>query len=456
MDNPHLSFNGVNGATGEYFFQPSEQELTDLILGKGMPAVVDKAVMPGVRPKDLASSGWGVVFAEDTDPAIREALSPLLEHRQDLTPRFYREYLGTDGVWKGESKWRFLARHGVGPGPVNPKKVPYYLLIAGGPEKIPFNFQHQLGVQYAVGRLAFDTPEEYDQYARNVVAAETDPEPQARRATFFGVQNPDDNPTHQSTQHLLQPLAKTLSEDRRDWQIDSRLGAAATKAELGRLLGGEDRPSLLFTTSHGMLFNHGHPLQRSHQGALLCQDWPGPKAWKGAVPEDHYFAAQDVADSADLRGMMTFHFACFGAGVPERDSFGHEDDAAPRLLAPQPFVSRLPQRLLAHPRGALATIGHVDKAWGWSFYWRGAGNQPDPFEAVLKSLMEGEPVGYAMRYFGDRYGQLAVDLSATLEAERSTGEASNEIFDLWTATNDARSYAILGDPAVRMKVDGEN
>ncbi len=465
MSDDHLHFNGVNGATGSYLITSTRQDLARQI--QGPRVLTTRGLMPGVMPEDLASSGWGVIFTEGADPAIEEALQPLLEHRKAVAQRddqrFYRLFKSADGCWPGESPAKFLARQGAGPGPVDPKKVPFYLLIVGGPEEIPFDFQYQLGVQYAVGRVAFESAEDYAQYARNVVEAETDPVARPRRAALFGVQNPDDDATRYSTKYLLKPVLASLTDDRKTWQIDSRLGAAATKAQLGRFLGGDDRPTLLFTASHGMGFPRDDPRQRPHSGALLCQDWPGPKAWTGRVPTSHYFNAEDVGDDADLRGMVTFHFACFGVGVPKLSSFGHKVPGSPRIKATRPFVSRLPQRLLSHPRGALAVIGHVDLAWAFSFYWNGAGQQPQPFEAALKCLMDGQRVGHAMTFFGERYGQLSAYLTAALERHRGDKPAEgksvaplvpdDETLDLWTATNDARSYAILGDPAVRLKVE---
>src|SRR5262249_60492466 len=68
----------------------------------------------------------------------------------------------------GESRQRWLARHGVAAGNIDPTRVPYYLLIVGGPAKIPFGFCRELAVEYAVGLLAFDTPAEYAAYAAGV------------------------------------------------------------------------------------------------------------------------------------------------------------------------------------------------------------------------------------------------------------------------------------------------
>src|SRR5262249_7574681 len=75
--------------------------------------------------------------------------------------------------------------------------------------------------------------------------------------------------------YLLEPLAKALKTKAPDWDVDIVAPEGSTKARLARLAGGEDTPAVLFTGCHGMGFPSGDPRQRSAQGALLCQAWPG-------------------------------------------------------------------------------------------------------------------------------------------------------------------------------------
>ena len=319
-------------ARGELIDAQLQRDL-EIRQARGMVEVFGAAA--GIDTAKLSQAGWGVIFAHGADLAIREALSELLDQRklqsQETREGFFREFAGVDGYRPGEYRASFLARHGVDASqPADPGRgVPYYLMIVGDPEQIPFRFQYQLDVQYAVGRIWFDTLEQYASYARSVVTAESGIVRLPRRAARSGVENSDDRATQLSVTQLIKPLAESLPRKADDfglssWSIDSITSDGTTKSRLGSLLGGSETPALLFTASHGMGFPKGDPRQFDHQGALFCQDWPGPRAWRRAIPPDHYFAAEDVAPDASLLGLIAFHFACYGAGTPRMDDFAHQ------------------------------------------------------------------------------------------------------------------------------------
>lgn len=457
---PRLYYaSGVDAETGEYLEPPrtaselaarareyqSDREV-QAALEKRLQA--DEEVAEGLRQRfdvrDLAQAGWGVIFLDGDERAasIHQALEPLRQLRRSQAGRerehYYQEYFGEKALQVASSRREFLTRNGAGEGPASPDNVPYYLLLVGDPELMSFRFQYELGIDYAVGRLHFDTLEEYSRYASSVVAAETQPPARLRRATFFGVENPNDPLTSESAHRLTWPLSQAV-EGKAGWVVERVIGTDANKQRLTRLLGGDETPALLFTAGHGIGRQLGHPEQALRQGALVCSDWLGPRS---PASRDMYFAAADVTDEAQLAGLISFHFADYSAGTPELDDYSYPRSGRREPIAPKPFVAHLPQRLLAHPNGgALAVIGHV----GRSFV---AAPRVAVLAEVFKRLMNGYPVGTALEPFNRLHASLAAQLVPWLEEEFRSED--RELVELWTNLQDARSYAILGDPAVRV------
>jgi hypothetical protein len=457
-----LVFNGVDLGTGEYLTPPLPLcELAENIRAdqpggahadelrrRRQDDEAHYGVMYGRDPEDIGQAAWGLVIPRDLDQAVLEALGPLVSIRREQAGDLYQQLT----VEPGETKTDFLSRHGMGPSQADPRMVPYYLLIVGSPDQIPFSFQYQLDVSYAVGRLDFATPDEYASYAQAAAAAESaaPPPPTEQRVHLFGVRNPGDTPTALSASRLVQPLADDLLGWKR-WQVTADIGEPATRQRLYDLLTGPDAPGVLFTASHGVCTSGDQ--QREVQGALLCQDWPGPLKRAGRIGDGQYLAGRDIPADQPVMPRVIFAFACYGGGTPAIADFA-DTAAAPRPnLADRDFVARLPQRLLGNPAGgALAFIGHVDRAWSCSFLWRGTDAQITAFSSTLRALLDGKRLGNAMEAMNSRYAEVSTELTSSIDAYRRSGKVidDHELVGLWTANNDARSYIVLGDPAVRL------
>ena len=514
-----LVFNGINAITGEYGQPPlSSEKLARLVRGAPLPqdyrdfverqrkladlAQVDDRLQPvtdaqsdlRVRleearlselrfkaqsptawptipgagdPADIANVGWGAIFPAEMHPNVREeikeALQPLFDMRRERAGDLFRIYEGGSAYRSGERKGQFFERLGVGPGLADPREMPFYLLLVGTPEEIPYSFQYQLDLMRAVGRLDFGSDiEAYQDYAWSVVAAESGDIVLPRQVAFFAPTNHGDKATQLSAQVLVQPLYENLVVAAPDFDIALDhdwdvlvpfMGEGeATHDQLQRLLGGDSAqtPALLFTASHGIEFPPNHRAQLQQQGALLCQDWPGPGS---DVLRNHYFAAEDVDTSADLTGMMAFFFACYGAGTPQLDQFSSQAFKVREKIAPRSFTAALPQQLLK--QGALAVIGHVERAWGYSFISPQGRGENQAFITAMRTLMNGHPIGMATdSSFDMRYAELSSDLSADLEELKWNPSylSDYELVYRWTANNDARSYIVIGDPAARLPI----
>ncbi len=474
-DSPKIYVNGINAVTGQYLFEPrTVAELAQNITGeqdsgilRWLQRIWTRLAAPSLGldadPTDLTQAGWGIVFHESESDLVKQALEPLVRHR--------REKVGSDDLVKvleyrqGEQLRDWLGRYGLTFGVKEPTKVPFYLLLVGSPDKIPFLFGHQLDVEYAVGRLDFDRPVDYATYADSLIDYETSAAvPNGREVVFFGTRHKFDNATQLSADQLVAPLADgqqasgpVLPQPGVAQEFDFRTrklwGADALKAALAEVLSpgaGGKAPAFLFSATHGMGWPCGDKDQAAKQGALLCQDWPG----FGRISPDHYFSAADLPPDAHVHGMVAFHFACYGAGTPASDRFVHEPGVQPPTIAPKPFTAALPRALLAHPNGsALAVIGHVERAWGYSIETAEAGPQIKPFRNTIGRMLYGLPAGYAIKDFNERYASLSTSLSAILEEKGQGAKVPDtELVTAWIERNDSEGYVILGDPAVSLRV----
>jgi len=460
--------NGVNGLTGEYLLEPLtppelaarvsegaavEDALAEKVQEAAFRATEQTFDLPFWLDKtDISQVGWGIVLATDERADVRDALQPLVSHRRaqagDAMVKVLEHRSGED-----DRDW--LERHQVAPGNIVPERVPYYLLLIGSPERIPFDFQYLLDVEYAVGRLDLDDADGYDRYVQSLLRQERGADAKREAAAaFFGTRHPGDKATQLSADMLVEPLAASLEPGGLmanavpSQRIDRVVGDAATKDALAELLAGtgaRGRPALLFSASHGLGgWPVGHPDQQASHGALLCQDWPGA----GQISDAHYLTGADVPAEADVAGMIAFFFACYGGGTPRLDSFSHGSPGPPPVIADPPFVARLPKTLLE--AGALAVIGHVERAWGYSFL-SGQTAQLLPFQNAIGQMLSRIPVGQAMSDFHQKFATLSAGLSAIIE-NVTFGQhgAAMLLASRWTERNDAQNYVLLGDPAARL------
>jgi hypothetical protein len=457
---------GVEADSGERLPGLSEADLDRIdgdrkeVRERGDRGAADHLAIADIDPNNLEETGWCVLFAKDADPAVKRALEPLLAHREREAKRLFKVFEGTSGVLPGDDARKWIERQGAGFSVVDPEHgVPVYVLIVGSPQEVPFEFQYLLDLYWNVGRLHFDTPDEYRTYAESVVAYDTATAvPHQKRAAIFSVKNDGDRPTGLLHDHVAEPIVtgkqgvRTLSGFK-GFRLTPLLAEAATKERLSALLSGREdggAPAFLFTGSHGVKFKMSDPMQRERQGALLCQDWPG----FGPTEPEHLFTAADIPADAKIHGLIHFLFACYGGACPKEDNFGLGTGQPPRQLVAEPIVARLPQRLLT--KGALASFAHVDRAWAYSFQNSRSAAQIQEMRDVMVRILQGQRLGQATDSFNMRWAVLSAELqeAQNLREAFDTQLVANAVLaNRWVARNDARNYVILGDPAVRLRTD---
>jgi hypothetical protein len=424
-------------------------------------------------PNDLTQAGWGILFASDADPAIQAQLQPLIDLRktQVQDPALFKIFSGNSGVLPSQSAASWAQQRGVSlTAPVDPYQggVPYYLLIVGPPERIPFEFQALLKMEWAVGRLCFDDIADYGRYAQAVVQYESKSfsPVQKKNTAVWVTRNYGDLATAMLSGAISQDFLAPANQlgARRQFSLNAYVNEKATKPQLieilrGNLPGGP--PAVIFTGSHGCDYSGADPATQSRmQGSFITQEWmPGSPA-----DSSNQFCADDVPADAKLAGTMGFLFACYSGACPADNNYYFNKDGSPIKVAPGPLMARLPQALLS--RGMLAVIGHIDLAFPYAFQDVNGTPQVQALRTPLELLMGGKRAGLAADslsvMWSARSSQLALAQAQTpaTPAAGPTSPAaavaalppSPALAQMTIARDDARNYIVLGDPAVRLRV----
>ena len=419
-----------------------------------------------IEPNVLTATGWGVLFGYREEKRAKEPLHELLRNREHLAGVNFHEQI-IPGTKEGscidarDFLWKELQES---PGVVDISKLPYYVLIVGSPEEVPFEFQYELAVNRAVGRLYFDEPEDYRRYAQALLATEKRRKlPLASRSMgFFFADREDDEVNGILDKYFVGPTREALEARQQAWKVPFWRNENDKADTLRGLLQGDptvepsegprvDAEDLsgLVVVCHGKECDSDRGIERQHekQGGLVC----GPRE---AVFASH-LKPQSPTESP-ISGRVFFLLACYGVGTPEMEDYASPEKTMrtgkiirPKRLTPKPFIARLPQRLLAN--GALGVVGHVNRGLTASFRWLYSDTQTEAarsYSDMLARFMAGERLGHAMRPMSRRGSNIANHIMPFIRHWIHSPKPKYRDLSLqWVSWVDARNFVLLGDPA---------
>ena len=409
---------------------------------------------PARDPLVPAIGKWAIVVLERDAAAANDALAPLLARRREQGVAYegHAKAGGKPGILvmprptsENPERWKEYVERAAGGTP------PHHLLFVGGPDRFPFEAQARLDRERCTGRLDVgDSPggplswEACRRYAEKVVAFESGALPVEPRALMYAFGK--DRATWQSHDELAVPLRRALESGELigpnvPWSKPDVLFAddATVEKLAGRLA--TTRPALVFTASHGL----ERVPDRELWGALTDVRYAGAAG-------DAVLSAAQIAQGAFGCGAVVLAFACFSAGVPRRSAMAFLEDKVDLDLSPEPFVPALPRALLAHEKGPVAFVGHVDRTTSLSFAWGREG--PAAFRDFCEWSLGGfGTLGQAMRSLRESAAAASLDLADALSPVPGGGSRGTEqqILKHWIRYHDMRRYLLLGDPAIRVR-----
>ncbi|WP_346618360.1 hypothetical protein [Blastococcus montanus] len=402
--------------------------------------------------------GWGLVLpdddalpddvkarGDDAPEPLRELLaarsgSPVLRYRTETELRFthlrryYTDRSVQDIALSGPER-------GTGVG-----ALPRYLLLYGGPDVIPWDFQYLANQSAAVGRLTL-TGVGLENY---VTALLGNWPGSAARPTHTVVWAADHGPAD-ITRVMRTAIAARVQ---RSLAGDSEIGAharyldggqhQATAAALYQALG-DHHPALVVTTSHGKTGPLTDP-------AAMVRDL--------GLPVDDEYSIVDparVLDAWQPDGAIWYAHACCSAGSDGSTIYAGlleagswVDQVLTGIAGIGAHVAPLPEALLGAPRPLRAFIGHVEPTFDWTIQNPHTGQKLTT--SICRGLYDGlfrpAPVGLALREPYSHVGELFAQRDSAYRAFDEGADSAGVAMATTLAARDRQSMVVLGDPTV--------
>lgn len=398
-----------------------------------------------VLPENEAISGAERAEAADAPAAIRKLLedragAPVFRYRQDVFPRFLRRYY-TDRPPQDIDL--DAAPRGIAPG-----RLPWYLLLVGSPEVLPWSVQYVLNTCGFIGRLALDD-DALERYVGALLSNWSGAACRPDRPVVWGVDHGGTDITRLMRQSIADPVAERLASDTQiNGNVRKITGPGASAAALISALS-EANPALVVTTSHGMTGPlHDRDLMGRQLGLL--------------VDEEHKLLDPETLLAAwQPDGAIWYSHACCSAGsdaetrykglVPEGSMVEQVLLGVAGLGA---RVAPFPTRLLGAEKPLRAFVGHVEPTFDWTL--RAETRQiltTSIKEALYEHLYQAPPETLGMA-FRDCYLHVGRLLAQRDEAERqfNKGKLGAEAVALRCRLTayDRQSMVILGDPTAAL------
>jgi hypothetical protein len=388
-----------------------------------------------------------LVASESLDP-LPEPLARLVKARGANVFRYRPHWEHSHFELIDSKRGEYVPISGAAFG-TGPKCLPFYLMIYGDPESVPWSLQFILGANRCVGRLSI-AGEALENYVTALLADFPGSPSDPYSVLVWAVDHGQDDITRVLRNQIADKLRVAVKSDA-EMKCTFLDGMSAPSDATGhRLIAAltKEKPGLIVTTSHGTT---GPSANGSDMREML------------GLPVDELHKPLDpIALVADWQpsGAIWFCHACCSAGSDAPSNFSSlfdESTEMHRLLtsiaALGPSVAPWPERLLGAKAPLRAFIGHVEPTFDFTLQNPLTGESMT--SALVSALYPGlfrrkprMPLGFAFRgWFNNRSPMFT---SWDFEQSRYDGkpEVVGKLLLYQLAMRDIQGTVILGDPAV--------